>query len=428
MSFNTRHISRLQDHTALLAGAVMVSLVSIGFAKLADWSIKLNHFLWHHTPWLVLIALPFGLVMLRQATKRFAPMAGGSGIPQTIAALMVNKPNQRSDSLLNWRQGMLKIIFVCLGLVLGASIGREGPSVQVGAIMMLYWGRYFVDKQRVSDHALIVAGAAGGLAAAFNTPLAGIIFAMEELAKGKGMRINWFVMAAILGAGFVALALQGGYDFFPIYIRSPHIPNVFVMALCAVLCGLLAGLMVRSLLMWFPALFRKFAPRSMADLVVAFVIGFAISVLAYLSNGKTLGTGYEYARELLNNQATENVLNLVAKYLATALSYVMGIPGGLFTPSLSIGASIGSWLNHVLGFATDQQFLVLIGMTAFLAGVTRAPITASVVVMEMSSSQTQFLYLMLAATLANLSSALIYRKSFYVAAAYRFLRIVRAMH
>ncbi len=409
-----RNTERTRDYLSLFGGAAIVALCVIALARVADAALYWGEDLFDAYPWAFLILTPLGFALIRYVTFAYAPFAAGSGIPQTMAAIRVRDVQTQLGQFLSPLQVALKMVLVCVGLACGASIGREGPSIQVGAAAMLAWAHRFGGKLRVPTDALIVAGGAGGLAAAFNTPLAGIVFAMEELAKGRSMRQTWFVLMTILGAGFISLALQGNYDFFPIYVRNPTHPEFLAWMSISVVCGLMAGLMCWLLVNVGPRLVPESKTALHAALVAGF-LGILVAGIALLTDGETIGTGYHAASDLLNTplDLSHELGFSLLKMLSTVLSYLSGIPGGIFTPSLSIGAGLGYDFALLFDLREGRQMLVLIGMTAFLAGVVQAPVTATVIVMEMTSSQDQFMSLMLSAVIATLVAKSISRTSLY---------------
>jgi H+/Cl- antiporter ClcA len=230
----------------------------------------------------------------------------------------------------------------------------------------------------------------------------------------------------ILGAGFISLAAQGNYDFFPIFDRSDTTPSLLILAVFSALAGLIAGLMSWLLVTGLPRYLPE-ASTAWRAAALAAVIGLVLAVLLLITDGSSLGTGYQTAAGLLNADPAVDQRELgfsLVKFVATVLSYVAGIPGGIFTPSLSIGAGLGHDFSMMFGLQSLHQHLVLIGMVAFLAGVVQAPVTATVIVMEMTGSQDAFIYLMLAAVIANLTSKIICRQSIYEILARRLLEAI----
>lgn len=175
----TRRLSRKTVALGfLLAGATLVAVVSMVFAHLADYALTLNAQLVARYPWFAWLAMPLGFMLIVWFTRRYAPYTVGSGIPQVLASLSLPYgPNK--GRLISLPQTLLKIPLTFFGMLVGASIGREGPSVQVGAAVMSAWGKWCKKHdlafRGLQENDLIAAGAAGGLAAAFNAPLAGVV-------------------------------------------------------------------------------------------------------------------------------------------------------------------------------------------------------------------------------------------------------------
>jgi H+/Cl- antiporter ClcA len=411
----------------LLGGAALVSLVSLGFARLADLALAWNATWIARSGWLAFIFLPFGLAAIRWLTLRLAPNASGSGIPQVIGALSL-PPGPGQYSLVSLRQTVWKIPLTFLGMLVGASIGREGPSVQVGAAVMLAWGRFWKSRrlplQGFHNNELIAAGAAGGLAAAFNAPLAGVIFAIEELGRGTILRWERLVLIGVLASGFMVVAVAGNNPYFGVFGGAPVADMVGWVLLCGLVNGILGGIFGRLLgkgpTVLVPASWR--AGVRAHPIWTAFVLGVALAVIGIAMGGTTYGAGYGAAAQLLAGHELGHEGFGLAKLAATLASYWAGVPGGIFTPALTAGAGIGEHVWRLVGASVDQRVLVLISMAAFLAATTQAPLTASVVVMEMTGSQPMLFWLLLASLSASLVSRQFCPQAFYHLAAGRFRR------
>ncbi|ARP86227.1 chloride channel protein [Bordetella genomosp. 9] len=411
----------------LLGGAALVSLVSLGFAQLADFALSWNAAWMSRAGWLAFILLPVGMAVIRWLTLRLAPNASGSGIPQVIGALSL-PPGPGQSSLVSLRQTIWKIPLTFLGMLAGASIGREGPSVQVGAAVMLAWGRFWKNRrlplQGFHHNELIAAGAAGGLAAAFNAPLAGVIFAIEELGRGTVLRWQRLVLIGVLASGFMVVALAGNNPYFGVFGGAPVSNMVGWVLLCGVVNGMMGGIFGRLLgkgpTVLVPASWR--ASVRAHPVWTAFALGVLLAALGFAMGGTTYGTGYGAAARLLSGQELGHEGFGFAKLAATLASYWAGVPGGIFTPALTIGAGIGEHVWQVAGHPVDQRVLVLISMAAFLAAATQAPLTASVVVMEMTGSQPMLFWLLLGSLTASLVSRQFCPHAFYHLAAGRFRR------
>lgn len=392
----------------LLAGASLVSLVSLGFAHMADYAIDVNAHWIARVPWLGFVLLPFGLAGICWLTRRLAPMAAGSGIPQVIAAIGM-PVTAGSRRLVALGQAFWKIPLTFLGLLAGASIGREGPSVQVGAALMLAWGelcrRLGVPLKGVHPSELIATGAAGGLAAAFNAPLAGVIFAIEELGRGSALRWQRVVLLGVLASGFLMMAMVGNNPYFGTFTGAALTHDMLLWTLtCALACGIAGGIFGR----WLgkgvaglaPARWRGWIRRH--PVLLAFLLGLVVAVLGLLTNHQVYGTGYNVAAQALSGEAVEPAGFSLAKIAATMASYWAGIPGGIFTPVLTAGAGLGAEIARFAGEGVDGRVLVLVSMAAFLAAATQAPITASVIVMEMTGSQPMLFWLLVGALSASM--------------------------
>ncbi|WP_314261751.1 chloride channel protein [Cardiobacterium hominis] len=431
-----RQSSRISRKTlelsCLLVGATLVALASLTFAALADYALDANRFwaaAWPLAPWFI---LPPGMALLAWFTRHHAPYVAGSGIPQVIAALGLPY-GANKERLIAWPQTLWKIPLTFLAMLIGASVGREGPSVQVGAAVMLAWGAYCrrhrLAFSGLSANELIATGAAGGLAAAFNAPLAGIIFAIEELGRGLHLRWERRLLLGVLASGFILVAIKGNNPYFPAYTGATTIPHmIFWVALCGVVCGIAGGIFARLLakgaLGYAPAFLRGWLVRH--PVIFAALLGLVLAAIGHHTHGQTYGTGYHTVAQALDGEILQPHYLGPAKLLATVATYWSGIAGGIFTPSLTTGAGIGSGLWVLTGGAADHNLLVLLCTAAFLAGATQSPVTASVVVMEMTGSQPLLIWLMTACLIATPVSRQIQPKPFYHAAAARYRQRLQA--
>nr|WP_296224404.1 chloride channel protein [Ralstonia sp. UBA689] len=415
--------------TIFLAGAMGVAVFSLVFSWVADTALAWQRALHAHYAWAAFILLPPGLAALRWLTLRLAPQARGSGIPQVIATQHLPPFGMAQTTLVSFPQALWKIGLTAVALFLGASVGREGPSVQVGAAAMLAWGHWWQHRAgvRVGFHAqaLLTAGAAGGLAAAFNTPLAGVVFAIEELGKGAALRWDRLVLAGVLASGFLSLAVVGNNPYFlvrePILFLRQGWPWIVVAALvCGVFGGLFAKLLLGGVSGLLPAAIGQRVQRY--PVWTSFGCGIVIACIGAATHGDTYGTGYSQADALLNGHPIETHWFGVSKLAATVASYFAGIPGGIFTPSLAIGAGLGQHLWQLTAGLADERVLVLVSMAAFLAAATQAPITASVIVMEMTRSQNMMFHLLAATLLASFVARQFCPRPFYHAASRGFRR------
>ncbi len=396
---------------AVLVGLAAVTLTELG--NLANYSFGMIYGRW---PWAPLFLTPGGIGLSLWLTRRFFPGAQGSGIPQVIATL----DPQASDAqtrLLSVRIAVGKILLTTLGLFVGASIGREGPTVHVGAAFTAAAGRIAGIKRPQLERALILAGGAAGIAAAFNTPIAGIMFAIEELARGFDEHASGTIIITILIAGLTAVAIEGNYTYFGITQATLAPRQWLLVPVIGVIGGLAGGVFSRIVLDLSERL-QEVLKRHPYRLALAF--GLAIAIIGMLLGGSTFGTGYPEARALVLGTARFSWFFPLGKWLASLLSYLSGIPGGLFAPALATGAGIGADVGHLLSQEPTQAAIIL-GMVSYLSGVVQTPITAFVIVMEMTANNTLLFPLMATAWLAALTAQLICREPIYQALAARFL-------
>jgi H+/Cl- antiporter ClcA len=404
------------------AGAILVAAIAIGFAWLANLASDTFVGFQAPRPWMAFIVCPAGLIVSSLLTRHVFPGAQGSGIPQVIAAQHMTD-RAMITRLLSLRIAAGKIALTLLGLLCGASIGREGPTVQVGAAVMHSLGGVLRLPRLELERALVLAGGAAGVAAAFNTPLAGVMFAIEELSHSFEARTSGTVLTAVIIAGFTTLALVGNYTYFGSTSAVLEVWPAFVaVLLCGVTGGLAGGLFSAALLRVAGGLPGRVG-RLVMQRPVAFagLCGLVIAAIGVASGGQTYGTGYEQARGMVEATQQLPASYVLLKFLATAISYISGIPGGLFAPSLSVGAGLGAWLASFIPSAPAGA-IVLLGMVGYFSGVVQAPITATIIVMEMTDNQRVTIPLMATAFLAFGVSRLVFRRPIYGALARRLLQ------
>lgn len=263
-----------------------------------------------------------------------------------------------------------------------------------------------------------MAGGAAGIAAAFNTPIAGVIFAIEEMARFYEERATGMLLVAVIIAGIVAMAFFGNYSYFG--ETSAHFSRLrdwIAVPMCGVIGGLLGGAFSQSLVAGTRGL-KRFSSRR--GLVIAGACGLIIAGLGLASHGATYGTGYEQARGVLTGEGDTDIAFPFYKMLATLASYYSGIPGGIFSPSLSAGAGLGRDLAPFMPYISVNT-VVLLGMVGYFTGVVQTPLTASVIVMEMVNDQSMVFPIMAAAFIALAASKVLCRQPVYWALADEFM-------
>jgi len=397
-------------------GAVAVGAAAALFARFAEYCMHAFQWLTQTSGWLTLVVTPVGLVLAVWLTRRVFTGTEGSGIPQTIAAVG-NRSRQQRWRLLSLRVAIGKILLTGLGLASGASIGREGPSVQVGASILYRAGRLARFPKHEVERGLVLAGGAAGIAAAFNTPLAGIIFAIEEMSRSFEERTTGTMLIAVIIAGMTALAINGNYTYFGSARVEIHAADWMIVPLCGFVGGLLGGLFSSALV----AGSGRIAPLISAyPYRVALACGLTVAVVGVISGNMIHGTGYRETASILGNHAEADFMYPFYKMVATLASYLSGIPGGIFAPSLSVGAGLGADLAPLFPTVPIAAMAIL-GMVSYFAGVVQTPITAFVIVMEITGSHAMALPLMATSFIAYGASRLVCREPIYRALARRFM-------
>nr|WP_274389281.1 chloride channel protein [Paraburkholderia tagetis] len=391
-----------RQYGVLWLGAIAVGLVAVLYARLIDWGYNAFLRVQHEHVWLPLIVTPAVAAAAVWLTRTFFRGAEGSGIPQVIATLHT-KTGSAGTRLLTLRILAGKIAVSFLAILGGFTIGREGPTVQVGAALMFNMRRFYPRSNALIERKLVLAGAAAGLSAAFNTPLAGIVFAIEELTRSFEARASGVVITSIIVAGVIALGLNGNYTYFGTIQIGAHFPDLLAVAvvITALITGIAGGVFAWLLIntqRWIPAPLRKLHVER--PIAFAALCGLAISLIGLVSGGTTFGSGYAEARGLLDGREHLSVAYPFLKMASMVGSYLPGIPGGIFAPSLSIGAGFGNVL-HMLFSSMQLPMLIALAMVGYLAAVTQSPITSFVIVMEMIDGHALVISLMATALIAS---------------------------
>lgn len=409
-------LPRLRRRALFVLGGVAVGVAAITMAFMADGAQSLFFSVQRQYPLLPLIVTPAGFALLAWMTQRYFRGASGSGIPQVIAARQMTDL-ERKGRLVSPLLAVAKMVLLTVGLAFGASAGREGPTVQVGASIMFWLGRFAPHRQP----GLLLAGGAAGVAAAFNAPLAGIVFGIEEMSRSFELRTSGLVLGTVITAGLTSLAILGNYTYFGRSDVAMALGSTWIaVPLAGIACGLLGGAISRVVIA-----FAKGLPGSAGvvarqhPIVFAACCGLVVALCGLAAGGTTFGTSAEQAKIILDGGDVPPLFGLM-KLLATLATAISGLPGGIFSPSLSIGAGIGDTLAAVLPVAPAA--LCILCMAAYLSAVLQAPITSFVIVTEMTGNHALLLPMMLAALIATAVSRLICREGIYHALAHELLK------
>ena len=334
----------------------------------------------------------------------YEPMAGGSGIPQVKGVIL-------GFMRMNWfRVLWVKLAGGVIGLGAGLSLGREGPSIQLGAVtaqgISRFWGR-----SRMEERYLITSGAGAGLAAAFNAPLAGVIFSLEELHRNFSAVVLLPSMTAAMTSTFVSRLLFGraltfNFQSIPRVPLDIHILYAILVAVIAGLCGVIFNFGLLNINRFYSLpVFKNLYMKITFALLCAGILGFVLP--------QVLGGGNRLVDELATKFFPLHLLFalLIGKFIFTLISYGTGVPGGFFLPMLVLGALVGSICANFLAafqliLPSHGANIIIIAMAAFFSGSVRAPITGTVLISEMTGSFYHLMILGMASAIAYIVAQL----------------------
>ncbi|HAU20726.1 MAG TPA: chloride channel protein, partial [Gammaproteobacteria bacterium] len=410
--------NEIKTYVSLLLAGIASVIVITFFLEVSDYAQHSFKNLIGANPYLSFIITPIVFVGIVYVAKYYCHYVQGSGIPQLIAATDSRNKSIR-EQLLSFRIALGKIGFIFLGMLGGAPIGIEGPSIHIGGSIFYGFNRFIKLNRKFLIHALIAIGGSAGLIVAFNAPIAGFLFAYEEI--GRKLKKQALILIAIM-SGIVylfAIMYRGDANYLTnLSAYSLELTLVWQLLPLAILAGVLGGLFSKSTLF----LINKFITHSKLKVItIAVVLGFIVASFNYLSTGQIAGSGKEEVLLMLGG--TGLGLDFVAmKYFATLTSLASTIPGGLFMPSISIGAGIGS---EVASFYTqiDAQVIIIMAMIAYLSAVIRAPLTSVFVILEMTTTLHLLIPGLMIAFIANWISKQIFAQPIYEALADNYLKL-----
>lgn len=400
-SFTRKHHLRDWHHLLWWFGAVLIGLMAFLLAQCS--AIAYGFFIdtAQKYPWFPFVFTPIAGIFLTWFMRKVGEGTEGSGIQQAIAALDVADNLKQIHWFINLKLAVAKFFAIILGLGSGFVVGLEGPTVQIGASIMYTFRRFLPTDVVATRRQLIIMGGSAGIAAAFNAPMAGVMFAFEEMWRSVEYKTASHVAVAIMLAGFTAYWCNGkssyfGYVDVSLDITLKYIPiALLVIIISALIGGALSWLMVRPN-KWLPnrvIRFKKSHPYY-------FVIGCALLLASCGTFAPIFGSGAGLTQQMLHNEVNVAWYYMPLKFIAFLSSSLTGVPGGIFSPSLSLGAGVGNCFTDFI--APEYQTLTLIlGMVAVLAAITRAPLTATFIMIEMTGNHTIIFVVLVAAVLAD---------------------------
>ena len=350
--------------------------------------------------------------------SRYSPQASGSGIPHVEAVIRGELPQAP------FRLIPVKFFGGLLAIGAGLALGREGPSVQMGASLSNLVGKIF-GRTQADCRVLVASGAGAGLATAFNAPIAGAVFVLEELVQRFEHRIAIAALGASATAIAIARLLIGDSPDFRVSALGDSDagirPLYFIFGAFA---GLLAIAYNRSLVATVAAANRLDAPKELR----AGLVGAAVGILAWFAPD-LVGGGDPITQNILAGGASLAAVPIafLVRFALGSISYAAGTPGGLFAPMLVLGAQFGFLAGGACRFIlpnldVQPEAFAIVGMAAFFTGVVRAPVTGIVLVAEMTANVTMLLPMLCACSVAMLITALLNEPPIYETLRGRLLR------
>lgn len=402
----------------IIVQAILVGLISgmlvVGFKVSINslfWTIQ--KFLSAFPTWQKALIFPLittlGGLISGFLVFNFAPETKGSGIPY------VKMTMARMGNMTRIRSIVVKFFAGVAGIGTGLSLGREGPSVQLGAGAGALVGRLFKMSGTNQDK-LIAAGAGSAIGATFNAPIAGTIFVLEELVQKFTPALLFPVLVATVSAASLARHFLGSNPSFdlPKLQGGITLENIPVCIILGLVAGLL-GVLFSKVIFFNNKLFDKMSkiPNYFKPAIAGLAVGIIGLVIPYV-----LGSGNFSVDLLLQHKFSLGLVLIIfiAKFFVTPFCFGSGAAGGIFLPMLMLGSFLGYIVSTVcnsFGFHTDPIVIAILGMGAFLSAVARTPITAVVMVFEMTGGYSHILPIMLSAAIADLVAEKLNQKPIY---------------
>ncbi len=393
---NRRAELRQREHQVILVLSLVIGAVTgaavVAFILLTG-RLGMRLYPVGGAPWRRLLFPVGGSLGIGYLLYRYFPNARGSGVPQTKAALFAR------DGRITLRTIVGKFVCTSATLASGIPLGREGPSVQVGSGIASVLGRLLgLSNEQVKN--LIPVGAAAAIAAAFNTPLAAVLFALEEIMGDLNAPVMGAVVLASATSWMVLRLLLGNNPLFKVPQYQLVSPWEFAAYAVLGVAGGLVSVAFTGLLLGMRARFLRFPKNTVWFQPLAG--GLLVGLMGWFVP-QVMGVGYEYVGDALNGRMVFHlmVLLLVLKLFAVTTSYASGNAGGIFGPALFIGAMVGGTVGTVAhhlfpAFTATPGAYALVGMGAVFAGIVRAPMTSVVMIFEMTQDYAVIVPLMIA--------------------------------
>lgn len=373
---------------------------------------------------LPMIWVTLSMLLIVTLRDRYFRGTEGTGIPQTIATLKTTDVAIR-DRMLSGRILIGKVLLLTIGLFSGMTLGREGPSVHVGAALMHMITKWVRFPRHLVRRGLILGGGGAGIAAAFNAPLAGLVFSFEEIARSfEKNNVGTVIRSVIVSCVFIVLVLGKDYLF---YGRIESTDGNWTVGQWASIFfigtvgGFLGGVFAQCTIKG-SAIAGRFMKRN--RWLTPLALGAGLGIVGYLSDGDSYGSGYQQTQQILLEGVEYPWHFAPLTAVASFLTLASGIPGGLFDPSLTVGAGLGQLMLPVVDLVSpglEPEAVIMMFMVAYFAGVVQSPITCAIIMVEMTAARHMTLPLLGVAVISYECSHLVCRMSLYESLANTFL-------
>ena len=397
--------------------SLITGLVAVFYSRAFAILESQTFLIFHDHRWSIFILSPVCFIIAWWLVVKYAPYARTSGIPQVMAAVEFAATNydKKIKKLLSLRVFFIKMVSGLLMIFGGGAVGKEGPTIQMAGIIFRKINEWLPKWwPPVSRSNMITAGAAAGLAAAFNTPLGGVVFVIEELTKTHLSYFKTALFTAVIIAGLTAQGILGPY----LYLGFPSVTQIsssiiFPILFVGLVAGLLGAYMSKILLLLFR--WKKTFKFRYQHLIYVFACGILTASIAFFFDPQVLGSGKRIMlATLFSGDKYVHWYTAFFRVVGPIISFGTGASAGIFAPSLSAGASVGSFIAGVFEVSnSNANLLILCGMVALLTGVTRTPFTSAILVLEMTDRNSVIFYLMIAGLIANLIAISVDKHSLY---------------
>lgn len=397
--------------------SLIAGLIAVFYSRAFAFLESLTFSIFHDHAWAIFILAPLCFIIAWWLVVKYAPYARTSGIPQVMAAVEFASTDydKKIHQLLSIKVFFIKMVSGLLMILGGGAVGKEGPTIQMSGIVFRKINEWLPRWwPPISRSNMITAGAAAGLAAAFNTPLGGVVFVIEELTKTHLSYFKTALFTAVIIAGLTAQGILGPY----LYLGFPSVTEisnsiflpVIIVALVAALTGAYMSKIILILFRW-----KKNFKFRYQHLIYVFACAIITASIAYFIDPRILGSGKRIMlTTLFTSDKYVHWYTTVFRTLGPVLSFSTGASAGIFAPSLSAGASVGSFMAGIFHASeSNANLLILCGMVALLTGVTRTPFTSAILVLEMTDRNNVIFYLMIAGLIASLVALSVDKHSLY---------------